>query len=172
MSLNMIFVTACIVVLSIAMWYIHAHSHLQRAWDAFIDSWHKCKCEIHFNNIKLENIRRLQDDSRHEQKEILKYIRRIYRSQSPEQRIRYSPKTPQRRRSDVFVVTPPPKLRKISSTPCIADNARLSNKQISFDGLRLSPLCIESTECDSLDNCFLANNLNKKAGSLHAYNTL
>lgn len=112
----MILITGCFVVLSIVMtlWYIHTHSHLQRAWDTFIDSWHKCKYEIHFNNVKLENIRRSQDDSRHKQKEILKYIRRIYRSQSPEQRNRYIPKAPHHRRSSVFVVHPTRQRRRSS----------------------------------------------------------
>lgn len=158
----------CVCVTILFFKYILlAIRHLQQSWEKFIDSWLNCKYEIHFNNIKLENLKRSQDNSQHDRKEMLKYIKRIYRSQSPEKYIRRSlyPGTSGRRKSDAFVATPPSKvfIRRTASAPSAINTSvptqlshlqRLSDKQRSFDCLNLSPPISVESSVDSVHRYF------------------
>jgi hypothetical protein len=157
------YVTIFCVCLTVASfkYILSVLSHLQQGWEKFVENWLNCKYEVHFNNVKLDNISRTQDNSNHDRKEMMKYIKRIYRSQSPEKRTksRQCAGTSRRRLSDVFVATPPSKvfIRRTSSaeTPVQLSQLQwLSEKQISFDGLRLSPTCSSPGDTDYTKNIF------------------
>lgn len=111
------------------------YTQLKQMWDKYMENWLSCKYEVHFNNVKLDLLKRYADDSRHDRQEIIKYVKRIYRSQSPTRPLSHS-RSEQMRPAEKHGT-----FRRLSSTPVTQTRSirHLSTDQNSFDDLRVSP---------------------------------